>query len=99
MVLDRLGMGGLFLPRRLVGLGVLQPPCLAGPVAVYGLGPKLVAVLTELLEVDLRACDGPEPDIAGVVLQECVTGIDGADEHALPGPGDRVCAVGRAEPV
>lgn len=58
----------LFLDCILDDLGFVQPPSGPGPAEVEGLGPKLVAIAAQPLEVDLAAPNGPETAAAGFVL-------------------------------
>ena len=84
--------GGLDEPRS------VEPPDRAGAESGDGLGPELVAVARERVEVDRAAADRPEAAVAGLVAQVGL-GVDGAGEHTLARHLDGVAAIGRPEAV
>ena len=79
--------------RRCAGRPAPRAPCasvalsshqlLAGPEGGHGLGPELVAVAPQPVDVDRADLDRPEAPAAGLVAEVGV-GVGGADEHALP---------------
>src|SRR5208337_508251 len=51
-----------------------------------GFRPKLVAILSQPLQIDLAYCDRPEPPRAGRVREvaRILAAVDGADVNAAP---------------
>ena len=88
----------LLLAGRLQNALVGQPPRLASAVERDCLGPQLVAVLGDEINVDPAAADRQEAACAGFVL-EVGGGIGAADEDGLPWGLDDVPALGRPEAV